>query len=293
MNSILTQEHIECYNEPLFPTKFTIYTKYEKQSYKSTCMKHVMIKKSIVIKNAVESEDSNCFYVPDSNEIEPEAFKQILSLLHVPKYALYNIKMKSEKNIQHMLSICKWFGFTSLYKKIMEKYLSLLKKSKRALNMFTQIDIVSNFLDIKQQNQNSVEIVRPVMFDFQNGYNPICGLITGDKLNDHELIDVSLSLFDFKPYFLGVYEPFREICKLLMDNLKCETTKEKFLLKLSVIDEKYKRFQPEKSRFTFSENYVRFEIDWSMFDEKKRAEFDERNDKAHPFPDPEPESESD
>ena len=85
MDSISEPEHIEWYHESMFATNFTIYTRYKNKSYKSTCIKSVMIESSIVIKNAMESEDTNVFYVPDNNEIEPNAFKSILTFIHISK----------------------------------------------------------------------------------------------------------------------------------------------------------------------------------------------------------------
>jgi len=257
MDSISEPEHIECYNEPMFATNFTIYTRYKNKSYKSKCVKFVAIESSIVIKNALESDDSDSFHVPDDNEIEPIAFKSILTFIHISKIAHCALETNGEKNIQHMLLICNWFGFTSLYKKLIENYKTLLKGSKRTLNMFTQINNIREFLGITQQRHNDNEPF------FTNGqYNPVCGLITGDKLNDNELIDHSLSLFDFDPLYLGVYNLFGEICELLMKHLMRETTKTKIRIKLIDMDKLYQQFPQKGLEFKFSENYVREKIDW-------------------------------
>ena len=259
MDSISEPEHIEWYHESMFATNFTIYTRYKNKSYKSTCIKSVMIESSIVIKNAMESEDTNVFYVPDNNEIEPNAFKSILTFIHISKVAHCTLVTNGEKNIQHMLLICNWFGITHLYKELIENYKTLLKESERTLNMFTQIDNIREFLDITQQKQNDDEPF------FTNGqYNPICGLITGDKLNDSELIDHSLSLFDFDPLFLNVYKLFEGLCILLMTHLMRNKTKEKICMKLREIDNIYKNSHPKELKFSFSENYVRRKIDWSV-----------------------------
>jgi len=257
MDSISEPEHIKCYNEPMFATNLTIYTRYKNKSYKSKCVKSVAMENSIVIKNALESEDSDSFYVPFDNEIEPIAFKSILTFIHISKIVHCALETNGEKNIQHMLLICNWFGFTSLYKKLIENYKILLKGSERTLNMFTQINNIREFLGITQQRHNDNEPF------FTNGqYNPICGLITGDKLNDNELIDHSLSLFDFDPLYLGVYNLFGEICELLMKHLMRETTKTKIYIKLIDMDNIFKHSLQKGLKFKFSENYVREKIDW-------------------------------
>jgi len=224
-----------------------------------------MMGSSIVIMCALDSEDSNVFHVPDDIEIEPEAFKSILNFLHISNLTDCDIKMEDEKNIQHKLLICKWFGLYDIYSDLIDDYQTLLEDSKRTLNMFTQIDNIHTFLETEQQNQNSDEAHDQSMSDddddFKHVYNPICGLITGDKLNDSGLIDFSLSLFDFDPSYLGVYKLFGEICELLMKHLMRETTKEKIWKKLC---DKYKRYEespPIKPKFTFSENYVCEKID--------------------------------
>ena len=237
MDSVSEQEHIECYYKSVLANDFEIYTRYKNKYYVSTCVKSVMIKSSIVIMNALDSEDSNVFHVPDNNEIEPEAFKSILNFLHISTIIDCNIEMKDEKNIQHMLLICNWFGFTSLYKKLIENYKTLLKGSKQTLNMFTQIDAIHMFLETEQHNQSDEAHDQNMSYDdFEGYYNPICGLITGDKLNDSELIDHSLSLFNFDPLFCGVYKLFGELCILLMTHLMRDKTKEKICMKFREIN---------------------------------------------------------
>jgi len=264
MDSVSAQECIECYYKSVLANDFKIYTGYKGKYYVSTCVKSVAIESSIVIKNALDSEDSNVFHVPDNNEIEPEAFKSILNFLHISTITKCDIEMKDEKNIQHMLLICNWFGFSDLYSKLIENYKILLKKSERTLNMFTQIDAIHMFLETEQHNQSDEAHDQNMSYDDLEGYyNPICGLITGDKLNDSELIDFSLSLFDFNPSYSGVYNLFGEICELLMKHLMRERTKEKICLKLSEMDMRMKRIEYiEEPEFTFSKNYVRGKIDW-------------------------------
>jgi hypothetical protein len=294
MDSVSAQECIECYYKSVLANDFKIYTGYKGKYYVSTCVKSVAMESSIVIKNALDSEDSNVFHVPDNNEIEPEAFKSILNFLHISTITKCNIEMKDEKNIQHMLLICNWFGFSDLYSKLIENYKTLLKKSARTLNMFTQIDAlqidaIHMFLETEQHNQSDEVHDQNMSYDdFDGYYNPIRGLITGDKLNDSELIDFSLSLFDFNPSCSGVYNLFGEICELLMKHLMRERTKEKICLKLSEMNEIYKQNQPEELRFTFSENYVRKKIYDKLIillDELHKIKNEE-----HPF---QPESESD
>jgi len=247
-------------------------------------VKSVAMENSIVIKNALESDDSDSFYVPDDNEIEPNALKSILTFIHSSKIMKCDIEMKDEKHIQHMLLICNWFGFTHLYARLIENYKTLLTKSERTLNMFTQISNIYEFLNIEQEksvnhNLNDSLISCDISYDktllisnaiqYHNvvinnkeRYNPICGLITGDKLNDTKLIDFSLSLFDFDPLYLGVYKLFGEICDLLMKHMMRKTTKTKICMKLIELDEIFKRSPQKVPRFTFSENYVREKIDW-------------------------------
>ena len=261
-------EHIVCYNEPMFAYNFKIYSRYKNKTYISHCVKYIMINGSIVIKNALEAENSDCFYVPPDIEIEPNAFKSVLAYLHIKTLSPdYEIEMKDEKNIQNMLLICNWFGFTNLYTYLIKCYISLLKNSKRTLNMFTKIDYIRNFLDLSEHNEShnddsiiSCDVSRDVLRDtslyrstrriysnkiqrsiifFDFLYNPICGLITGDKLNDSKLIDASLYYFDFGSHFAGVIEPFEQICALLNDHLMRKTTKEKLYL---IIKEKRKDY---------------------------------------------------
>ena len=181
-------EHTIIFDEPMIVKDLTVYTMYKGISYQSNCTRLVMINNSIVIKNALESDNSNSFSVP--YDIEPHAFNCILSYLHTPKYASYNIDMKDEKNIQHMLLVCNWFGMTNIYMSIMKCYKSLLQQSRNTFEVFAQTDNkLYEFLDLKYNTSSFV--VQSVLH-----YNPIYGLITGDKLNDAELIDFSLSLFD-------------------------------------------------------------------------------------------------
>jgi hypothetical protein len=283
-------EHIVCYNEPMFAYDFKIYSRYKNKSYVSHCIKLIMIDGSSVIKNALEAENSDCFYVPSDIEIEPNAFKSILAYLHIKKLSPhYEIGTKDEKNIQNILLISNWFGFTS-YKDLIDRYISLLKRSDRTLNMFTQIDHIHNFLDLSEQNINShnndsmiscdvsrdvsrdksLTISNEIIYNTKQiiqpyNYNPIFGLITGDKLNDSYLIDASLSLFDFKAYIEGVFEPFEKICALLDDHLMRETTKEKLYLIFNGKREIYTKFEPRKASYSFSEGYKIQHMDWKEF----------------------------
>ena len=284
-------EHIVCYNEPMFAYNFKIYSRYKNKSYVSHCIKLIMIDGSSVIKNALEAENSDCFYVPSDIEIEPNAFKSILAYIHIKKLSpYYEIEMKDEKNIQNILLICNWFGFTS-YKDLIEHYISLLKRSDRTLNMFTQIDNIHNFLGLSEQNikshnndsmiscdvsrdtsrdtsrDKSLIISKDIIYNTKKiirpyNYNPIFGLIIGDKLNDSYLIDASLSLFDFKAYIEGVFEPFGKICALLDDHLMRETTKEKLYLIFNGKREIYTKFEPIKASYSFSDGYIIQHMDW-------------------------------
>ena len=197
-------EHTIIFDEPMIVKDLTVYTTYKGISYQSNCTRLVMINNSIVIKNALESDNSNSFSVP--YDIEPHAFNCILSYLHTPKYASYNIDMKDEKNIQHMLLVCNWFGMTNIYKSIMKCYKSLLQQSRNTFEVFAQTDNkLYEFLDLKYNTSSFV--VQSVLH-----YNPIYGLITGDKLNDAELIDFSLSLFDITMLSNEVHQFIKTHC---------------------------------------------------------------------------------
>ena len=197
-------EHTIIFDESMLVKDLIVYTTYKGISYQSNCTKSVMIDNSIVIKNALDTDDSNSFSVP--YDVEPHAFIYILSYLHTPKYASYNIDMKDEKNIQHMLLVCNWFGMTNIYKSIMKCYKSLLQQSKNTFEVFAQTDNkLYEFLDLKYNTSSFV--VQSVLH-----YNPIYGLITGDKLNDAELIDFSLSLFDITMLSNEVHQFIKTHC---------------------------------------------------------------------------------
>jgi hypothetical protein len=273
-------EHIVCYYEKIIAHDLKIYSRYKNKTYISHCVKYIMISGSIVIKNALDAENSDCFYVPPDIEIEPNAFKKILAYLHIKTlYPDYEIEMKDQKNIQNMLLICNWFGFTQLYDYLIMHYILQLRNSDRTLDMFTNIDNIRNFLDIKQDNKIpnnnikdnniSCDIPRRNSSNAPNKilYNPIFGLITGDKLNDSKLIDISLSLFDFKTSICGVIEPYENICVLLNEHLMRDTTKEILYL---ILNHKRRIYEQSTVKMSvsdndFSRNYVtHIKINWDI-----------------------------
>lgn len=190
------------FSEPIFVNDFTILTVYKGVAYKSRCVKFVMINNSTTIKNAIDIEDSSTFSVPI--EIEPTAFKKILQKLHTPKYLWHNISMGDDKNVQHMLIICNWFGITQLYAEIIKIYENLLSPTdwkKYTPKMFENVDDeLYRFIDLEPPTK-LVPISEPCVVPSVNPvvpanpfgslsrfgcsyleHNPIKSLFTGDKL---------------------------------------------------------------------------------------------------------------
>jgi hypothetical protein len=242
---------IKLFSEEMLVNDFTIYTVYMGTQYESDCVKSIMIDNSIVIKNALDSENSNSFYAPC--DIEPNSFKSILTFLHTPEHATYDVDMRDEKNIQHTLEICNWFGMTNLYAELIKRYKSLLKKSEPLLKIFPYVnDKLEEFVGLRQQQTSFV-------VPSDNKYNPIYGLITGDKLNDIELIECCLSLLDFRvPFILSM--PFaytfkfnNDLCLFLKKHCDRDIIREKIDLILNDRKRLYEVYQ--RTEFPISNKF--------------------------------------
>jgi hypothetical protein len=244
------------FSEPMFVNDFTILTVFKGVAYESRCVKSVMINNSTTIKNAIDIEDSSTFSVPI--EINPTAFKKILQKLHTPKYLWHNILMGDDKNVQHMLIICNWFGITQLYAEIIKNYENLLSPTdwkKYTPKMFENVDDeLYRFIDLEPPTK-LVPISEPCVVPSVNPvvpanpfgslsrfgcsyleHNPIKSLFTGDKLGDTELVDFSLTVFDKDEFDFEVHRFIKKHCMR-------ETTREKidemlFKHKKSLLSEK-------------------------------------------------------
>jgi hypothetical protein len=213
------------FSEPMFVNDFIISTVCKGITHKSYCVKSVMINNSTTIKNAIDMEDSSTFSVPI--EVNPTAFKNILENLHTPKYLQSTIAMGDDKNVQHMLIICDWFGITQLYAQIIEKYkksLSPTRSKNHDPRMFKNVnDELYRFIDLEPPTK-LVPSASPIVSSNGTGsyleHNPIKSLFTGDKLGDPNLVDFSLTLFDKNAFDFEVNRFIKKHCMR-------ETTREK------------------------------------------------------------------
>lgn len=214
-----------------------------------------MTDNSDVIKNAKDSDSFSCDY-----EIEPEALKSILSHLHTPKYAHHEIDMYEEKYIQHILLICKWLQFTNLYTSIIEHYKSLLQTRKSSRKIFRTIDDkLYEFLDLKEPKIS-------ILMHICKVYNPIYSLITGDKLNDADLIDVSLSLFNLKASQINTLNRHKELCDFLKEHCINDTTREKIDTMFNYHNELHEKINWDTALDNSHAKYIiSSKFDWNDF----------------------------
>jgi hypothetical protein len=265
MDSILKpepeSEHVVLFSHPMYINDFTIYTTYKGVSYVSKCIKSIMIESSSVIKNALESDDSNVFNA--INSVHPIAFRNILENLHtLPHIQQFSLDMSNEKIIQHMLMICEWFGMIRTNNIIINSYKKLLNQGYdeyvTPLYESSTIDLdyfVSDKEPIPNISRRSIkEILSDPVQRILTGdrilvcdnvvYSPVKSLLTGDKLNNFELIDYSLSLFK-----MAELEP--KMLQFIKGNFTREKAKDKFY------DEIYRQLRPmcpRKEKFKTRKN---------------------------------------
>jgi hypothetical protein len=206
---------------------------YKGKKYISKCVKSIMLENSSTIKNALELEDSNAFSV--SHEIHPIALRNILENLHTFKH-LQDVDLSNEKIIQHMLMICNWFGMINMYELIIDSYMEELTNCECKSSMFggdgrDMKDFISDSEPIPTNTFRSTDDIMndPIHQELtgnrislrHGGYNPIKGLLIGDKLNDVELIEQSLSSFKMGELSAGMLELIRTNCvrKITTDKL--------------------------------------------------------------------------
>jgi hypothetical protein len=138
------------------------------------------------------------------------------------------------------------------------------------IKIFTQIDDdLYNFMELKKE-ESEPSVIRSFItgeplneylerilkntpeIQGQNVFNPVYSLITGDKLNDTNLIDFSLSLFDFDLSYVGVLELHVMLCEFLKKHCLRDTTREKIDAMLCDNIKSYQKNPPKWIDWSFN-----------------------------------------